>query len=352
MTMENVTSHSGAPRVLLFGELLMRLNTEGHERFVQADRWKVYYTGAEANAGVSLAQWGYRPEVISRVPAHEIGQACVNFLRRYGLDTRWVQRGGDRLGTFYVEAGASQRQSKVIYDRAHSAFTEFSDEGDWDWSTIFSGARWLHFAGTAPAVAPRLIPVLKRACAAARKHGVTVSCDLNFRRKLWSQEEARAAMTDLMEFVDVLICNEEDAEMVFGIKAAGTEVDAGKLSREDYEDVAKQLEARFGISKVAITLRESVSASFNRWSAILHDRNGTALSQRYDIQIVDRVGGGDSFAAGLIHGLCSDWPAQRTVDFAVAASCLKHTIPGDFNLVSLAEVESLCAGNSTGRIQR
>ncbi len=340
------------PRVLLFGELLMRLNTEDHERFVQADRLRVCYTGAEANAGVALAGWGYRAEVISRVPAHEIGQACVNYLRRFGLDTRWVQRGGARLGTFYVETGASQRQSKVIYDRAHSAFTEFDDEHGWDWAEIFSGAKWLHFAGTAPAVAPRMVPILRRACAAAKAQGVTISCDLNFRSKLWTQADAEKAMTGLMEYVDVLICNEEDAEMVFGIKAAGTEIEAGKLAREGYAAVAQKLRDRFRFSQVAITLRESVSASFNRWSALLLDDGGAALSPRYDIQIVDRVGGGDSFAAGLIYGLCEGWPTQRVVDFAVAASCLKHTIPGDFNLVSLAEVESLRAGNSSGRIQR
>lgn len=343
---------ANGPRVLLFGELLMRLNTEGHERFVQADRLKVCYTGAEANAGAALANWGYHAQPISRVPAHEIGQACINYLRRYGMDTQWVQRGGDRLGTFYVETGASQRQSKVIYDRAHSAFTEFDDESDWDWAQVFAGARWLHFAGTAPAVTPRMVPVLRRACAAAKEHGVTVSCDLNFRRKLWSQAEAESAMTGLMEFIDVLICNEEDAEMVFGIKAGGTEVAEGKLSREGYIDVARQLTERFGCSHVAITLRESVSASFNRWSALLHTAGETVFSPRHDIQIVDRVGGGDSFAAGLIYGLCENRSAQEAVNFAVAASCLKHTIPGDFNLVSLAEVESLCAGNSSGRIQR
>ena len=341
-----------APRVLLFGELLMRLNTEGYDRFVQADRWKVYYTGAEANAGAALANWGYHAQVVSRVPAHEIGQACINYLRRYGLDTQWVQRGGHRLGTFYVETGASQRPSKVIYDRAHSAFTEFEDQVDWDWARVFAGARWLHFAGTAPAVTPRMVPVLRRACAAAKAHGVTVSCDLNFRRKLWTQAEAETAMTELMEFVDVLICNEEDAEMVFGIKAAETEVAEGRLSHEGYVDVARQLTARFGFSHVAITLRESVSASFNRWSALLHTDAQTVFSPVHDIQIVDRVGGGDSFAAGLIYGLGEGWPPQRVVDFAVAASCLKHSIPGDFNLASLAEVESLCGGNASGRIQR
>lgn len=337
--------------VVLFGELLMRLNTEGFSRLVQADRLQVYFTGAEANAGASLAGWGYASRVVSRVPAHEVGQACVNYLRRFGLDTRFVQRGGDRLGLFFVETGASQRQSKVIYDRKNSAFTAFSDEG-LDWSEVFQGTHWLHFSGTAPAVAPQLVPVLKRACIAAKRNQVTISCDLNFRRKLWSSELARKTMTELMEFVDVLICNEEDAEMVFGIKARDTDVTGGQLSREGYVDVARQLQERFDLSHVAITLRESISATVNNWSALLYTGKQPAFSRKYSIQIVDRVGGGDSFAAGLIYGLSEGWEAPQTVEFAVAASCLKHTIPGDFNLVSLEEVQALVAGDGSGRIQR
>ncbi len=337
--------------IVLFGELLMRLNTEGFARLVQADRLQVYFTGAEANAGVSLANWGHEARVVSRVPTHEVGQACVNYLRRYGLDTRFIQRGGERLGTFYVENGASQRQSKVIYDRKFSAFTGFSDEG-WDWSRVFADAHWLHFSGTAPAVAPELVPVLKRACAEARRQGVTVSCDLNFRRKLWSSEEAGRTMSELMGFVDVLICNEEDAEMVFGIKSRDTRITDGHLNREGYIDVARQLHERFELKRVAITLRESLSASVNNWSAMLFTAGEAVFSRKYQIQIVDRVGGGDSFAAGLIHGLCEGWESPQVVEFAVAASCLKHTIPGDFNLVSLDEVQALVAGDGSGRIQR
>lgn len=339
------------PSVVLFGELLLRLNAEGFSRLIQCDRFQVYYTGAEANVGASLVNWGYDALVVSRVPAHEIGQSCVNFLRRYGLDTRQIQRAGDRLGLFYVENGASQRQSKVIYDRRDSAFTTFSDEG-LDWDQLFAGRRWFHFAGTAPAVAERLVPVLKRATAAARRQGATVSCDLNFRRKLWTPAQAQRTMTELMEGVDVLICNEEDAEMVFGIKARNTDVHGGRLSREGYEDVARQLQARFGFSRVAITLRESISASVNDWSALLYADGVAAFSRKYHIQIVDRIGGGDSFAAGLIYGQCEGWSVQDTVEFAVAASCLKHSIPGDFNLVSKEEVATLLAGDGSGRIQR
>lgn len=337
--------------VVLFGELLLRLNAEGFSRLVQADRFQVYYTGGEANAGASLVNWGYEALVVSRVPAHEIGQACVNFLRRYGLDPRYVQRAGDRIGIFYVENGASQRQSKIIYDRRNSAFTTF-DDSTLDWDEVFHGRRWFHFTGTAPAVAPRLVPVLERACAAARRQGVTVSCDLNFRRKLWSAAEAQAAMTGLMEFVDVLICNEEDTEQVFGIKARDTDVQRGRLSRDGYEDVARQLRARFDFSHVAITLRESHSASVNTWSALLLADAAAAFSRQYQIQIVDRIGGGDAFAAGLICGLCEGMSPQETVEFAVAASCLKHTIPGDFNLVSREEVLTLLSGDGSGRIQR
>lgn len=337
--------------VVLFGELLMRLNTEGYSRLVQADRLQVFFTGAEANAGASLANWGYNSRVVSQVPAHEVGQACVNYLRRFGLDTCFVQRGGDRLGIFYVETGASQRQSKVIYDRKHSAFTSFSDQ-DLDWDDVFQGAHWMHFSGTAPAVAPQLVPVLERACAAAKRNHVTISCDLNFRRKLWSSELAGKTMARLMEFIDVLICNEEDAEMVFGIKARDTDVAGGQLNRDGYVDVARQLQQRFDLSHVAITLRESISATVNNWSALLYTESQPAFSRKYTIQIVDRVGGGDSFAAGLIYGLSEGWHAPQTVEFAVAASCLKHTIPGDFNLVSLAEVQALVAGDGSGRIQR
>ena len=337
--------------IVLFGELMMRLNTEGFSRLVQSDRLNVYYTGAEANAGAELAAWGCNARLVSRVPAHDIGQACVNYMQRFGLETRFVQRGGDRLGILYVENGASQRQSKVVYDRKDSAFTTF-DDADLDWNEVFAGAKWLHFSGTAPAIAPRLVPVLKRACVAAKANGVTISCDLNFRRKLWTQEEASKVMTELMDYIDVLICNEEDADAVFGIKAADSNITGGHLNREGYEDVAQQLTERFKVSHVAITLRESLSASVNNWSALLYSGGKSHFSTKYSIQIIDRVGGGDSFAGGLIYGLTQGWDADRTVNFAVAASCLKHTIPGDFNLVSLQEVETLMSGDGSGRIQR
>lgn len=337
--------------IVLFGELMMRLNTEGFSRFVQADRFNIHYTGAEANAGAALAAWGCDARLVSRVPAHEIGQACVNHMRRFGLDTRFVQRAGDRLGILYVETGASQRQSKVIYDRKDSAFTTF-DDSNLDWNDVFRDARWLHFSGTAPAVAPRLVPLLERACAAAKANGVTISCDLNFRRKLWTQAEANKVMTGLMKYINVLICNEEDADAVFGIKATDSNIVDGHLSQAGYEDVARQLVERFNVSHVAITLRESLSATTNNWAALLYADGRTVFSKKYNIHIIDRVGGGDSFAAGIIYGLCQGWNNRRTVEFAVAASCLKHTIPGDFNLMTLQEVESLVSGDGSGRIQR
>jgi len=337
--------------IVLFGELMIRLNAMNFERLIQAEELRVFYTGAEANVGASLANWGYEAIVVSRVPAHEIGQACVNYLRRFGIDTRHIQRAGDRLGILYVETGASQRPSKVIYDRKGSAFTEF-DDSQIDWDALFKGKRWFHFAGTAPAVSERLVPILERACAAAKRQAVSVSCDLNYRRKLWSQKQAQETMTRLMEFVDVLICNEEDAAMVFSIHAKDTDITLGTLSRDGYHDVASQLVARFGFSHVAITLRESLSASINNWGALLHHDGRSFFSRTYKMHVVDRIGGGDSFAAGLIYGLCEGMTAQDTVEFAVAASCLKHSIPGDFNLVSLEEVRSLLAGGGSGRIQR
>jgi 2-dehydro-3-deoxygluconokinase len=337
-------------RVILLGELLLRLDT-GHERFVQADNFKAYFTGAEANAGASLANWGYDVFAVSRVPDHEIGQACVNYLRRFGINTGYVQRAGERIGVFYVETGASQRKSKVIYDRSHSAFTTFSDEGI-DWSEVFSGAAWLHFSGTGPAVAPALIPVYHRAIAAARQNGVTVSCDLNYRSKLWSTDRAGEVMSALMAGVDVLFCNEEDAEKVFGISAAGSNVKTGDLSREGYVSVARQLADRFPFKHVAITLRESHSATENSWSALLYSDGAASFSRKRRIHVIDRVGAGDSFVAGVVYGLCEGMTREQTIEFAAAASCLKHTIPGDFNLVSLDEVNALLAGDDSGRIQR
>ena len=338
-------------KVVTFGEIMMRLNPEGYQRFVQADRFEASYAGGEANVAVGLAQFGMDAAFVSKVPAHEIGQCAVNELRRFGVDTSLILRGGDRLGLYYVEKGASQRASKVIYDRAGSAIAKAA-VSEFDWDAIFENVAWFHWTGITPALGGELPEICLEACKAAKAHGVTISCDLNFRKKLWTSAQANAVMSKLMPYVDVCIANEEDAKDVFGIAASGTDIAAGKLSREGYRSVAEQLCARFGFKAVAITLRGSISASDNDWAAMLYTGGEAYFSPTYHIRIVDRVGGGDSFGAGLIYAMLNGKAPQDTVNFAVAASCLKHSIEHDFDLVSVSEVEALAAGNASGRVQR
>ena len=338
-------------RIVTFGEIMMRLNPEGYLRFVQSGKFEVSYAGGEANVAVSLAGYGMDAAFVSKVPSHEIGQSAVNELRRFGVDTSCMVRGGDRLGLYYVEKGASQRASKVIYDRAGSAIAKAS-ACDFDWEKIFEGADWFHFTGITPALGGELPAICLEACRAAKRLGVKISCDLNFRKKLWSSKEAEAVMSTLMPYVNVCIANEEDAKDVFGIEAEGTDLNAGKVNHDGYKSVARQLTERFGFDRVAITLRESISASDNGWAAMLYSGGKAYFSPTYKVHIVDRVGGGDSFGGGLIYSLLSGFDEQKAINFAVAASCLKHTIEHDFNLVSVAEVEALAGGNASGRVQR
>lgn len=338
-------------RIITFGEIMMRLNPEGYRRFVQADRFEASYAGGEANVAVSLSQLGMDAAFVSKVPAHEIGQCAINALRRYGVDTRSVLRGGERLGVYFVEKGASQRASKVIYDRAGSAIARAA-ASEFDWDAIFSGADWFHWTGITPALGGELPEICLQACRAAKAHGLTVSCDLNFRKKLWTSEQANAVMSKLLPYVDVCIANEEDAKDVFGICAENTDVTAGKLDQAGYRSVAAQLCTRFGCGTVAITLRGSRSASDNDWSAMLYTGGEAFFSPTYHMHIVDRVGGGDSFGGALIYALLKDYEPQEAINYAVAASCLKHSIEQDFNLISDAEAASLAAGNTTGRVQR
>lgn len=338
-------------RVITFGEIMMRLNPEGHLRFIQAGKFEATFAGGEANTAVSLANYGIDAAFVSKVPVHEIGQMAVNELRRYGVDTSLMVRGGERLGIYFVEKGASQRASKVIYDRANSAVAGAA-AADFDWKKIFHGADWFHFTGITPALGGQLPAICREACREAKKQGVTVSCDLNFRKKLWSRERANQIMTELMPYVDICIANEEDAKDVFGIAARNTDLDTGKLDHQGYISVARQLTERFHFQKVAITLRGSISASDNDWAAMLYSDGRAYFSRTYRIHIVDRVGGGDSFGGGLIYSLLSGLDTQKAIDFAAAASCLKHSIEHDFNLVSAAEVESLASGNASGRVQR
>ncbi|MEE0420730.1 MAG: sugar kinase [Lachnospiraceae bacterium] len=338
-------------RIVTFGEIMLRLAPDGYERFVQSECFHASYGGGEANVAVSLANYGMDARFVTRLPEHEIGQSAINALRRYGVDTSFIARGGSRVGIYFLEKGASQRPSKVIYDRSASSIATAS-ETDFDWDAIFEGASWFHFTGITPALGGEMADICLTACKKAKEKQLTVSCDLNYRKKLWSREEASQVMGRLCQYVDVCIANEEDAQDVFGIHASNTDVNAGQVSHEGYKEVASQLAERFGFRMVAITLRESLSASDNLWAAMLYDGNEYYFSQKYSMHIVDRVGGGDSFGGGLIFSLLENVPPQEAVDYAVAASCLKHTIEGDFNLVSPDEVRSLAAGNASGRVQR
>lgn len=340
-----------AKKIITFGEIMMRLNPEGYLRFVQADKFEASYAGGEANVAVSLANYGMDASFVSKVPAHEIGQCAVNALRKYGVDTSKMIRGGERLGVYFVEKGASQRASKVIYDRANSAVA-LSKADEYDWDSIFEGVDWFHWTGITPALGGELPQICLEACKVAKAKGVTISCDLNYRKKLWTTQEANKVMSELVKYVDVCIANEEDAKDVFGIEAEGTDINAGQLNHEGYISVAKQICEKFGCKKVAITLRSSISANDNDWAAMLYTDGEAYFSPSYRIHIVDRVGGGDSFGGGLIYSLLTEKAPQDAINFAVAASCLKHTIEQDFNLVSVQEVESLAAGNATGRVQR
>ena len=338
-------------RVITFGEIMIRLQPYNYERFVQADSLAFSFGGGEANVAVSLANYGMDAAFVTKLPAHAIGQCAVNSLRRYGVDTSMITRGGDRVGIYFNEKGASQRPSVCIYDRSHSAIAEAAAE-DFDWDRIFDGADWFHFTGITPAVSRSAADICLEACKAAKRLGVTVSCDLNYRGKLWSREEVRKVMTEICRYVDVCISNEEDARDVFGIEAGSTDITAGELSREGYMSVGKQLADRFGFSKVAITLRESRSAFDNDWSAMLYDGEEYCFSKKYHLHIVDRIGGGDSFGAGLIYSLINGYDTRRAVEFATAASALKHSVEGDYNMVSVDEVEKLAGGDGSGRVQR
>ena len=340
-------------KVITFGELMLRLQPYNYERFVQCDHVEFTFGGGEANVAVSLANYGLDAAFVSKLPAHSIGQAAVNSLRRYGVDTSMIVRGGDRVGIYFNEKGASQRGSVCIYDRAYSAIQQ-ATTADFDWDKVFEGADWFHFTGITPALGANVVEICKEACKAAKAKGVKISCDLNYRGKLWTRAEAREAMTELCQYVDVCISNEEDAKDVFGIEAEATDIYAGELNHEGYKSVAKQLADKFNFEMVAITLRESHSAFDNGWSAMLYNvaKDEYCFSKKYNLHIIDRVGGGDSFGGGLIYSLLTGKDTQAAVEFAVAASALKHSIEGDYNMVTVAEVEKLAGGDGSGSIQR
>lgn len=338
-------------RIVTMGEIMLRLSSPGNCRFIQSDIFDVNYGGGEANVAVSLQNYGHEAYFVSKVPEHEIGQAAINSLRRYGVHTEHVMRGGTRLGVYYLENGSSLRPCKIIYDRAHSSISE-AIPSDFNFDEIFCGADWFHWSGITPALSDSTAECLRQACIAAKKAGAIISCDLNYRHKLWTPEKAQSVMRPLMQYVDVCIGNEEDAQMCLGY-LPDADVESGKTDADGYKDIFRRMMNEFGFKYVVSTLRESYSASINGWKALIYDGKTFCVSRRYEIKpIVDRVGGGDSFSAGIIHGLASGMSQDRAVEFAVAASALKHTIPGDFNFVSLAEVENLMAGGTNGRVER
>ncbi len=338
-------------KIVTLGEIMLRLSTPGHSRFVQTDSFDVVYGGGEANVAVSCANYGHDAYFVTKLPAHEIGQSAVNALRRYGVNTEYIARGGERVGIYYLESGSAMRPSKVIYDRAHSAISEALPE-DFDFDEIMDGADWFHWSGITPAISDKAAELTRLACEAAKRHGVTVSVDLNFRKKLWTKEKAQSVMRPLMKYVDVCIGNEEDAELCLGFKP-DADIEGGRTDAEGYKSIFKAMALEFGFRYVVSTLRESFSASHNGWKAMIYDGKDFYESKRYDIlPIVDRVGGGDAFSGGLIHGLLTRTTQGEALEFAVAASALKHTVNGDFNMVSASEVEALAGGDSSGRVQR
>jgi 2-dehydro-3-deoxygluconokinase len=340
-------------KTVSFGEIMLRLSPPGFERFFQSPVLSATFGGGEANVAVSLSQFGLDSHYVTRLPKHAIGDAAIRSLRAEGVDTSAVERGGDRVGIYFAETGASQRAGVVVYDRAHSAISEMKP-GTIKWAEVLQGAEWFHTTGITPALGENAAACAKEAIEAAKAAGAQVSVDLNFRKKLWTEKQAQAVMRPLMAHVDVVIANEEDIQSVLGLEVEGTDVTTGKLNLDAYKKVAERITKEFAASKVAITLRESHSASDNGWSAVLYDKATGAFhhSQHYEVRLIDRIGGGDSFAAGLIYGLVTGRTPEDALKFAVAASALKQTITGDFNRVSVAEVDSLAKGNASGRVQR
>lgn len=328
-----------------------RLCPPGYKKVLQATGFDLTFAGGEANVAVSLSNYGVDAGFVSKLPDNDMGKLVKRILKSYDVTVDDVVTGGERLGMYYVEKGASQRPSKVIYDRKYSAISMAQRE-DFDWEQILDGAQWFHVTGITPALSDECVDITRDALKACKAKGITVSCDLNYRKNLWSTEKAKAVMSEFMDYVDVCIANEEDAEKVLGISAKDTDVTAGEINRDGYIEVAKEIQTVYGCKKVAITLRESYSASVNGWSAMLYSDGQAYFSRKYDIQLVDRVGGGDSFVGGLLYALLERNEPQDQIEFAVAASCLKHTIEGDFNQVAVSDVETLMAGDGSGRVQR
>jgi 2-dehydro-3-deoxygluconokinase len=344
---------NAAPRVVTFGEIMLRLGSPGFERLLQSPMLTATFGGGEANVAVSLAQFGLRSDYVTRLPPHAIGDAVIRTLRAEGVGTSHIVRGGSRLGIYFTETGASQRASTVIYDRAHSAISEIPADAI-TWDEVMADAAWFHVTGITPALGERAIVATRASIEAAKKAGARISVDLNYRKKLWTEAQAQAVMRPLMSSVDVVIANEEDLQSVLGVHMNDTDVTTGTLNVDAYRHAAEWVTRQLGPPLIAITLRESLSASDNGWSAVLWDGETGTLhrSQRYAVRLVDRIGGGDSFAAGLIYGLLTGRSREASLRFAVAASALKQTIPGDFNRATVADVDALAKGDASGRVQR
>lgn len=338
-------------KVVGFGDYILRLSPEGYLKFIQADKFVTFYTGAEANVCTSLSYMGVPTQFVTRLPDNAIGECALTTLRKYGVGTDHIAYGGERLGIFFAEKGASQRPSKIVYDRKNSAFCT-STLNDYNWKEILKDAGYFHFTGITAALGKNLADICLEALKTAKELGVTISCDLNYRKNLWTKAEAKETMEKLLEYVDVLIANEEDAADVLDIHASNTDIISGKLDREGYIEVADKISKKYNIKDVAITLRKSISASDNDWSALLYRDEKAYFSKEYHIHIVDRVGGGDSFGAGLIYALNSGFDAQQTIEYAAAASCLKQTIELDVNLSKPADILALVGGDGSGRVQR
>lgn len=340
--------------VVTFGELLLRLSSPNYTRLLQNNCFETSFCGAEANVAVSLSNYGIDTEFVTVLPDNDIGASAKRELIKFGVGVNKTRLKEGRMGLYYLEKGASQRPSKVIYDRSYSAFAN-SANCDYDWDNVFSNATWFHFSGITPALSDSLANICLHACQTAKDKGITISCDLNYRAKLWNKEKARLVMSELMHYVDVCFANEEDAEMCLGIKANNTDIETGQINVSGYKNVSKQICFQYGCKYVAFSLRKSYSASYNGWSVMLYDSefDNSYISKDYDIQIIDRVGSGDSFTAGIIYGMLKHINSfQYIVDFAAAASCLKHSIEGDFNRVTVDEVNRLISDGGNGRVQR
>jgi len=338
-------------KYVCFGEIMARLNPTGYLRLVQAEELKITYAGGEANVAVSLANYGKEVSFVTKLPDNDLTKSAIRRLRGYGIDVSHITIGGERMGIYFVEKGASQRSTRVIYDRKYSSMA-LADPQDFNWDEIFKDAEWFFFTGITPALSYNAADICLEACRKAKEKGITIGCDLNYRNKLWTAEKAGQVMGSLMEYADVVIANAGHCNQLFGIKVPGTEEGSGELSKEGYKEIADILSKKFNIPTVALTYRDSISANDNKWAGMLYQKGECYFSKEYLIHMIDRVGGGDAFSGGLIYALSSGYPPQQAIEYAAAASCLKHTVENDYSEATVEEVEKLMNGDGSGRVER